>query len=72
MRMLIFTGLIGCLIGLLIVHKDVVYNSQVGDSRCHDTIDYQAFYSIHTGIEYCFYKKTVYPYRVWGGIIGIK
>lgn len=57
---------------VVIIHKDVLYKSQLGDPRCHDTIDYQAFYSIHTGIEYCFYRKTVYPYRVWGGVIGVK
>jgi len=54
------------------MHKDAMYNSYVGDDRCHDTMNYQAFYSVKNEIEYCFYRKTTYPYRLSGGIIGVK
>jgi len=48
-----------------------VYND-LPDGRCTDTFEHQAFYTVKNGIEYCFYRRTVYPYRIWGGVIGVK
>lgn len=64
--------LLSNVVWIVIMHKDAMYNSYVGDDRCHDTMNYQAFYSVKNEIEYCFYRKTAYPYRLSGGIIGVK
>jgi len=57
---------------VVIIHRDVLYNSQVGDPRCFETFQYEAFYSVNHGIEYCFYRKREYPYSIKGGVIGVK
>ena len=48
------------------------YNNNIGDDRCYETFQYEAFYSVNHGIEYCFYRKREYPYSIKGGVIGVK
>ena len=71
-RSLFLLVLSSVVICTVIIHKDVLYNSQLGDDRCHDTFQYEAFYSVKNEIEYCFYRKRDYPYSIKGGVIGVK
>ena len=45
---------------------------KIYDIKCYDTLSSVSFYTVKDGIEYCFYRKRDYPYRISGGIIGVK
>ena len=66
-KILVISFVLFTLVGLTFY----VYND-LPDGRCADTFEHQAFYTVKNGIEYCFYRRTVYPYRIWGGVIGVK
>jgi hypothetical protein len=59
------------LLGALVVGNFGMWGTSVPPAICTDNIREDAFHSIKNDIEYCFYRKRDYPYRISGGIIGV-